>query len=109
MNGLGLLKNQLAIDIQVCHARRYGLTLAFGVTVRRGKASHLPRSGTMDTFQLSRGQSASLFYEAMVFLLSQPPEAGSRPCAGLILYANWHFLKAVSGTETVIDGVPLTF
>jgi hypothetical protein len=60
----------------------------------------------LDTLQLSGSQGAGLLGKAAVSLLSQLPEAGSRPGAGLdALPTGRHFLKAVSETEIVTDCV----
>lgn len=59
----------------------------------------------LDTLQLSGSQGAGLFQKAAVSLLSQLPEAGSRPSAGLALLTDRHLLKAVSETEIVTDRI----
>lgn len=55
----------------------------------------------LDAFQLSGSQGSGLLSKAVLSLLSQLPEAGSRPSTGLTLHTDWHFLKAVSETEIV--------
>lgn len=59
----------------------------------------------LDAFQLGGGQGSGLLLKAAVSLLSQLPEARSRPCAGPSLHADWYFLKAVTETEIVADSV----
>lgn len=59
----------------------------------------------LDTFQPSGSQGTGLLRKAAVSLLSQLPEAGSRPGAGLTLHTDRHFLKAVSETEIVTDSI----
>lgn len=59
----------------------------------------------LDTFQLSGGQGAGLLHKAAASLLSQLPEAGSGPGAGLPLHTDRHFLEAVSETEIVTDSI----
>ncbi|KAL0626907.1 hypothetical protein AAY473_000215 [Plecturocebus cupreus] len=65
-----------------------------------------PAHALLDTFQPSGSQGSGLLRKAAVSLLGQLPEARSRPCAGLTLHAaDRHFLKAVSETEIVTDGI----
>lgn len=59
----------------------------------------------LDTLQPSGSQGAGLLRKSAVSLLSQLPEAGSRPRAGLVLLTDRHFLKAVSETEIVTDRI----
>lgn len=59
----------------------------------------------LDIFQLRGGQSSDLLLKAAVTLFSQLPEARSRPCASPTLQADRHFLKAVSETEIVANGI----
>lgn len=50
-------------------------------------------------FPPSGGQGASLLCKVTVVLLSQPPEAGLRPCAGHSLQVDCPFLTAISETR----------
>lgn len=59
----------------------------------------------LDTFQLGGSQGAGLLGKALASLLSQLPEAGAGPGADLSLLTDRHFLKAVSETQIVADGV----
>lgn len=59
----------------------------------------------LDTFQPCGSQGSCLLRKAAVSLLSQFPEAGSRPCVDLTLHTDRHLLKAVSETEIVTDCV----
>lgn len=90
-----------SLHTQLCARRSGPLPWVPGVT---GPLTWLAHA-LLDTLQARGDQGAGLLGKAAVTLLGQLPEAGAGPRAGSDLHADRHFLKAVSETEVVTDGI----